>query len=41
VQPVWMPILQSGLRTYRAFAERYNPACENDAGAGFRQALVH
>jgi hypothetical protein len=40
LQPVWMRVLQSGLRTYWACVKRNNTACEKDAGAGFRQSRM-
>jgi len=40
VQPVWIPILQSGLRSYWAYAKRNNAACDKDARAGIRQARM-
>jgi hypothetical protein len=40
MQPVRLPVLQSGLRSYWAYANRNNRACEKDAGAGFRQTRM-
>ena len=40
LQRVRIPILQSRLRTYWAYAKRNNAPCKKDAGAGFRQSRM-